>query len=133
MCYFIEQVDSCIDLSLHLLYLCYCFILPFLLHLWGSGRDELFPEVLDLLPVLIDCLHNLINLLHHHELCCLHSLWNFVIGYIQSLLKPIHTIFLVFGLDIDLLEHQFQLFSVVLHLLQLCCVCACTNVPHVPC
>jgi len=100
-------------------------MLPLLLHLQGHGRYELFSEVLDLLPVLIDFMHNLINLLCRHELFCLHSLWNFVIGYSQSMLEPIHVIFLIFGLNIDLLEHQFQIFSLFLHLLQFYCICAC--------
>jgi hypothetical protein len=107
LCLFIEQVGSYADLSLHILYMCCCFLLPLLLHLRGSGRSELFLNVLDILPILIDCLDNLINLLCFRELCCLRALRNFLIGYNQSLLKPICAVFLIFGLEIDLLEHQF--------------------------
>jgi hypothetical protein len=50
-------------------------------------------EVLDLLPILIICLHNMINILCHHDLCHLRSLWDFLVGYNQFLLQPIHVVF----------------------------------------
>jgi hypothetical protein len=99
------------------------FLLSLFLHLWGSGRNELFPEVLDLLFVLINFLYNLINFLRCHGSCYFLAFWNFVIGYNYSLLEPIHAIFLIFGLNLDLIEHQIQLLFIVLCVLQIFYVC----------
>jgi hypothetical protein len=117
LCYFFEQFSGHVDLSLYLLYLCCFLLLPLLPHLWWSGRHEILPEVLNLMFVLIDCLHNLINLLCHHEFNHLHPLSNFLIGYDQFMLQPIRMVSLIFGLDIVFLEYQFYLISIVLYLL----------------
>jgi hypothetical protein len=117
LCCLLEQVNLHVNLSLYLLYLRCCLMLPLLLHLWWSGRYELLPKVLDLMYVLIDCFHNLINLLCHREFIPLHALWDFIISYGQFLLHPICTIFLIFGLELSLLEYQFQIILIVPYLL----------------
>jgi hypothetical protein len=85
-----------VDLSLYLLYLHCCLMLPLLLHFWRSGRYDNFLKMLDLLPVLIDFLHNLINLLHRCEICCLRVLWNFLICNHQFLLHLIRVVLFIF-------------------------------------
>jgi hypothetical protein len=130
LCFFHEQVGHYVDLSLYLLYLHCYLLLPLLLHLWWSGRCERLLEVLDLIFILIDCLHNMINILCHREFSRLHSLWNFLVGYDQFLLQPIHIVSLILGLDLSLLKYQFHHISIVLFLLQFYCVCACTRLYH---
>jgi len=115
------------ELFLYLLYMCCFLLLYLLLNLWWSGRCELHLELLDLLLVLIDFLHNMINLLCHHEFGHLQVLWDFIIGYDQFLFQPIHMVLLTFCLKIILLEYQFQHISIFFYLLQFCCICACVR------
>jgi hypothetical protein len=89
----IKQVHSCVDLSFHFVHLSCNFLSPLFFHLRGSHRDEFFLEVFDLLSVLINCLHNVINLLHCVGICYLRVVWDFVIGCSHSLLEPVHVIF----------------------------------------
>jgi hypothetical protein len=126
LCCLLEQVGCHVDLSLYLLYIFCCLLLPLLLHIWWSGRYELLSEVLDLLFVLIYILHNLINLLCHCEFDHLHALWYFLIGYGQLILHPIFSVFFIFSIELSLLEYQVHLIPIVLFLLQFRCVCACT-------
>jgi hypothetical protein len=62
-------------------------------------------EILDLLLVLIDCLHNLINLFHRCEFSRLCGIWNLLIGYDHFLLQSLHAYPLLFGLKLGLLEY----------------------------
>jgi hypothetical protein len=127
LCFFLKQVGHRVDLSLYILYMYCYFFLPLLLHLWWSGRYEILLKVLELLFVLIDYLHNLINILCHHEFDCLRTFWDFLIGYDQFLVHPIRTVYLVFGLYLSLLEYQFHLVPILFYLLQFHYVYACAR------
>jgi hypothetical protein len=65
--------------------------------------------VLDLLSVLIDCLHNLINLLCHRELCLSARSLGFSHRLPPIPCSSLSTVFFIFGLELSLLEYQFQL------------------------
>ena len=84
-------------------------------------------EVLDLLLVLIDFLHNLINLLYHCEFNHLCILWDFLVGYNQFLFQSICAFLLLFGINLSLLKYQFHAVPIILCLLQFCCICACVR------
>jgi hypothetical protein len=116
-CFFLEQVGRRVDLSLYLLYLRCFLLLPLFLHLQWSGRCEILLEVLDILLILIDCLHNLINLLCYREFNHLCVPWYSLIGCDQFLHQSIRAVLLIFGLELILLEYQFQCISSVLFLL----------------
>jgi hypothetical protein len=82
---FIEQVSGCADLLLYLLQLCCCFLLPFLLHCWWRGWYEMLSEILNLLLVLLDCLHNLINIFRYCKfipLWCLEASQKFLLLFV---------------------------------------------------
>jgi hypothetical protein len=129
---FLEQIVRHVDLSFYLLYLCFCLLFPLLPHLWWSGRCEMLLKILDFLLVLINCLHNLINILCRREFDSMRLLWNLLIGYNHFLLHPLHAFLLLFGLDLILLEYQFHLVPIILYLLRFYCICACTRI-NLPC
>jgi hypothetical protein len=127
LCCFLEQVVCHVDLLFYLLYLLCWLLFPLLPHLRWSGRCELLSKILDLLLVLIDFLHNLINILCHREFGLLRGLCNFLVGYDHFLLQSLHAFLLFFCLELSLLEYQFHLVLMLLYLLQFYCICACTR------
>jgi hypothetical protein len=64
---FVEQVSCGPNLLLHIQQLHCFFPLPFLFDCWWSGWYELFLEILNLLLIFLDCLHNLINLFLYYK------------------------------------------------------------------
>jgi hypothetical protein len=107
MRFFLEQVIRCMELLFYLLYFLCCFLFPSLLHYWWSGRCEMLSNILDLLLVLIDCLHNLINFIFRRKFGLLRILWDLLVGYNNFLFQSLHTFLPFFGIELGLLEYQF--------------------------
>jgi hypothetical protein len=61
----------CVDLSFHLIDLACSFLFPLLLHLWGSHWIDIFFYLLDLLPVLIECLCDEVDIFLDTSFYCL--------------------------------------------------------------
>jgi hypothetical protein len=113
---FIEQVSCCTDLLLYLLHLHYFFLIPLLLGCWWSGWCELFSDILYLLLILINCLHNPVNLLCCFEFISLHGLWNLLLSSFHFFLQSFYALPFLLGLIFSLFIDYFQ------RLLILCCL-----------
>jgi hypothetical protein len=105
--YFIEQFSCCANLLFHLLQLRCFFMLPFLPHCWWSGWCELFMDILDCLLILINCLHNLVNVSCYWEFIPLRSAWDFLKNSSHSSFQFILVLFFLLSFELGLLTDFF--------------------------